>query len=81
MLSCQIYGYSQKIVGGHVERKGTVAPEIPKSEHCSCSANATQHACWGTEAPCHQMVYDTDENKKELILKAEFKQRACCGSM
>jgi hypothetical protein len=52
-----------------VERKGTAALKIPKSVHCMYSANGTKHACWGTEVPCHKTEYDTEENKKELILK------------
>jgi hypothetical protein len=56
-------------MGVHVERKGTAAFKIPKSLHYIYSANGTKHACWGTEILCHNTVYDTEENKKELILK------------
>jgi len=56
-------------MGVHFERKGTAALKIPKSVHYSYSANGTKHACWGTEIPCHKTVYDTEENKEELILK------------
>jgi len=56
-------------MGVHVERKGTAALKIPKSLHCNDSANGTKHAFWGTEVPCDKTVYDTEENKKELILK------------
>jgi len=55
-------------VSVQVERKGTAALKIPKSVHCHYSANGTKHAFWGTDVPCHKTVYDTEENKKELIL-------------
>jgi len=58
-----------KIVSVQVERKGTATLKIPKSVHCRYSANGTKHAFWGTDVPCHKTVYDTEENKKELILK------------
>jgi hypothetical protein len=76
-----MYGCSLKVMGVHVERKGTAALKIPKSVNCTYSANGTKHALWGTEVPRHKTAYDTEKQKGTNIKGQNLNRKACCGAM